>query len=71
MCVLTVLSTMSMFHVCFCCVRIHTGNFASLDNVALAALILLPALLPDAHCKVDTAKVVYIAQVSVFVCMTN
>ena len=34
------------------------------DNIELAALILLPALLPDAKSKVDISKIVYVAKVN-------
>ncbi len=34
-----------------------------IDNVELAAMVVLPALLPDARCKVDINKIIYLAQV--------
>lgn len=37
--------------------------FLPIDNVELAAMVALPALLPDARCKVDISKIIYLAQV--------
>lgn len=34
------------------------------DNVELAALVTLPALLPDSRCKVDISKIIYMAKVN-------
>ena len=35
-----------------------------IDNAELAGLMILPALLPDARCKVDVSKIVYVAKVN-------
>jgi len=51
--------------VCLCILFLYTLNFYLLiDNVELAALIILPALLPDPRCKMDTSRIVYMAQVN-------
>ena len=51
--------------VCLCILCLYTLNFYLLiDNIELAALIILPALLPDPRCKMDTSRIVYMAKVN-------
>ena len=56
-----VLSNVLCMLVHHCCILL------CVDNVELAALVSLSALLRDARCKVDVNKIVHIAQV-IFCC---
>jgi len=50
--------------VCLCILFFIHNFYLLIGNVELAALIILPALLPETCCKTDTSRIVYMAKVN-------